>query len=356
MITVTVEGKRHWVYGRTPTEARRKLLAYLDGKLSEAEKLSEEVSARSAAESHPEAAPPEPTLLEYLDRWMRFKAPDRAPSTLADWFYLVRSYIVPRPEASRPLSQLSPADIVALCAVGYQSRALKLFRLLHAALKDAVRVFGLIPDNPADRAPRPKIPRFGRRFWTEAQARAFVRTLLDWEEPEWAAFFGLALGCGLRRSELLGLRWEDVDLVSGLVRVRRAVVYVRGQPVEKEPKTPTAERVVVLPDWTRELMGRIGPAEGRVFVRSPRPAYKQLRRLCRAAGVPYIGLHGLRHTGASYALLQGVPVTEVARTLGHSSTAVTLSIYAHAISQLGAGLVARALNSLNGAELSGEVS
>jgi len=66
------------------------------------------------------------------------------------------------------------------------------------------------------------------------------------------------------------------------------------------------------------------------------------------SGVPYIGLHGLRHTAASFAILQGVPLPEVSRVLGHSSPGVTAAVYAHAIARLGAGLVAGALDALAG--------
>jgi integrase len=233
---------------------------------------------------------------------------------------------------------------------------------VHAALRsilDAAVEDGLIITNPCDtKRARQARPRGGkttgkvteRQCWTDAQARGFIGGGDgDPLHPLWQ----VVLGSGLRRGEAVGLRWEHVDLERGLLNVRRSVTVVRGQPVVDEygGKTDAAYRTIVLGDELADVLRahhrrqaeerlRLGPmwvdsdtvfpaVDGQPL--NPGQASKGFTRATAAAGLPAIGLHGLRHTHATMLLRAGVPITAVSQRLGHEDPSITLSTYAHAI-------------------------
>lgn len=235
-------------------------------------------------------------------------------------------------------------------SLGHVHAALR--SILGAAVED-----GLIVTNPCDtKRARQARPRGGkatgkgteRQCWTDAQARGFIGGG-DPLHPLWQ----VVLGAGLRRGEAVGLRWEHVDLERGLLNVRRSVTVVRGQPVVDEygGKTDAAYRTIVLGDELADVLRehgrrqaeerlRLGPVwldSDAVFPAvdgqplNPGQASRAFTRATAAAGLPAIGLHGLRHTHATMLLRAGVPITAVGQRLGHEDPSITLSTYAHAI-------------------------
>ena len=165
------------------------------------------------------------------------------------------------------------------------------------------------------------------------------------------ALWLLAGTTGMRRGELLGLQWDDLDLDGGYARVRQTVVLVDNKPTVSEPKTRRARRVVPLPPETVTALRvhRKAQAEERLragasyrdsgfaFTResgeiiSPRLLTDRFARRVALAGLPKIRLHDLRHSFATGALAAGVPLWAVADILGHSSTAITDQVYRHEI-------------------------
>ena len=161
---------------------------------------------------------------------------------------------------------------------------------------------------------------------------------------------------GCRRGEALGLTWDDLDIENGRVTIRRALVPVDRRLVETEPKTKRGRRLIALDaetvavlreQATRQLaeQQKLGDAwidSGRVFTKEngaqfqPERISDLFRRLARAAALPQIPLHGLRHTYASLALAKGVNAAIVSRRLGHASVALTLDIYTHVLPQVDA--------------------
>ncbi len=161
----------------------------------------------------------------------------------------------------------------------------------------------------------------------------------------------MAARLGLRRGELIGLRWSDVDLEGAQLRVASQIQQIRGQSVRTSVKTRAGNRtlpldhdlVAILRDHRRnqeEEQRLLGPAwqdHGLVFPSecgtplSPRSLARQVDRLLAAAGLPRRRLHDLRHTAATLMLAAGVPMVDVSHMLGHSSAEVTARVYAHSL-------------------------
>ena len=227
-------------------------------------------------------------------------------------------------------------------------------RVLRAALEDAVDE-GLIRRNPAARVPVPKKVVKGERprvvdAWNEDQIRAFLAAI---EGHRWAGPIRLTTLYGLRRSELLALKWDDLDLEGRTVRVDEALIEVEGRPVWTEGKNERSrrtfgvdgdtnarmeahrkfqleERLLAGPDWDDQDMVLATQTGNRV---SPGNFDQTLDRLVRKAKVPRLTSHGLRHTAATHMVRQATDLGElraVADILGHSPE-MLMKTYAHAL-------------------------
>jgi len=165
----------------------------------------------------------------------------------------------------------------------------------------------------------------------------------------WRNAAGVAISTGIRRGELLGLKWPDIDLVKGTLTVARA--RIKPGTETKSPKTKTSGRTISLgPEAVRFLAGlRDGQDADRtlwgaawtdtefVVVLSdgtpPRPdsVIGRFNRDCEKFGIRYVTWHGLRHTYATLSLMAGVPLHLVSLNLGHANPEVTLGFYAHVL-------------------------
>jgi integrase len=322
---VLPSGQRVVRYAKTEREARRLLVelhvAHARGRLT---------------------APTTTTVAEWLQRWQSLRAAEWRATTRAA--YASRARGISARLGSIRLDKLTPVAIEqAMVAIARErgSRAAQLaFELLVAALRDARRLGLLGMDATTDCRRPPHRPR-PRRWLTAQELRRLVAHLRTSTDPDAPAVL-LLVALGLRAGELLGLRWGDVDLATGVVHVRRTRGRLGGVWLEHEPKTPSGARTVPLLPLAREALGRLPrglDAAARVL---PDPASgladanwlrRAVRRLCRRAGVPVQTPHGLRHAALSAALAAGAPLAEVARWAGHATPAVTARVYAHALGQ-----------------------
>lgn len=216
---------------------------------------------------------------------------------------------------------------------------------LRTALQDAVRD-GLLARNPADLASPPRRTSRQRRVttqqvWSSEQARTFLDHIKgDPLEVLWT----VALATGLRRAELVGLTWRDIDLAKATLEVRTTTTVVRGKPVTTDGKTDAARRRLTLDPHLVQVLTRhrdrqaragIVVTDGPVFTDDagaaldPQRLSRTLQRTAAEAGVPPIGVHGLRHTAATLMLTHHVPIHVVANRLGHTDASTTLAVYAH---------------------------
>ncbi len=186
------------------------------------------------------------------------------------------------------------------------------------------------------------------RTWTAEQLRRFLEQV---EGDRLYAAWLLAVSTGMRRGEVLGLPWSDVDLAAARLAVRQTLVLVDGRPALSEPKTPRSRRTIDLDARTVDELRRWrvhqtrerrewGPAwhdRGLVFTREDGNAVHPdgwsgaFERHTRAAGLSRIRLHDLRHTHATLMLGAGVNPKVTSERLGHHSTAFTLDVYAQVL-------------------------
>jgi integrase len=221
--------------------------------------------------------------------------------------------------------------------------------IVHRALKDAVR-WGRLARNPADAAdpPRGGQKSDGVHSWDAASLREFL-AVSSISNDRLHALWVLLATTGMRRGEVLGLRWSDVDLDAGRLRVVQTIIQVRSKVTVGEPKTARGRRPVALDARTvavvrehrkrsleeRMLVGPDFEDHGLVFhhpdgscLRPDAVSATFVRRV-RSAGLPALTLKGLRHTWATLALERGIHPRVVQERLGHSTIAITLGIYSH---------------------------
>jgi integrase len=302
------------------------------------------------------------TVAEYLADWLEtVSRPNTGPRTYLRYRQLVEQHAIPAIGRLR-LTRLTPRDLQKLYNDKGATLAPRtvghLHRCLHTALANAVR-WGLVSRNVADVVRPPKVPRTEHAIWNAEQCQRFV-TAVQGDPLE--AYYLLSLTTGMRPGELRGLRWTDLDLARGTLRLQRTLLRLPGQGwVEQEPKTHQA-RAISLPALAVEslqrhrvaqLQARLAAGErwqdmGLVFANSVgRPIEPQniLRRsfvpLLERAGLPRIRVYDLRHSAASLLLALGVHPKVVQELLGHSTIRLTMDTYSHSVPTLQASAMAQ---------------
>lgn len=309
--------------------------------------------------------PTRETLGQYLTRWHQGLTlrEEVRPNTRDEWASHIRNHLIPRLGHIR-LQQLTLAHIRACYGDlresghrrhggGLSAKSVwNIQRCLHRALADAVRD-GLIHANPAAGAVRrPERGEIG--FWTSAQLGQFLDWIDQQAVPHDQAFYRLAAQTGMRRGELLGLRWMDVDLTAPRVTVVQQITRPRGEA--STPKTRAGRRSIALSPGVADALKAHRDAQafqrrawaeayedlGLVFCREngtahdPRVVTHRFERHIAQAGVKRIRFHDLRHTSAVIGMReQGEWPDEVSRRLGHTSVAFTLDTYNHLLPERG---------------------
>ena len=306
--------------------------------------------------------PSKMTLHEFLvEEWLATL--DHRPNTLDNYAAMVQGWIIPALGGYR-LTQLTPEVVRAFLASlkGAPSRtgrgeisdttAAYVGSVLRIALAEATRR-GLLQRNPATNIKRPKVQTAEMKTWTAEEAQRFEESVRG---DRLHALWVLAMALGMRRGELLGARWADIDLEGGLLSVRQQLHEVRnGRGVFGKPKTDRSIRRLALDPRivatlrqhrARQLEERMawGPGwtdSGLVFTREdgspipPRSLTQMFGRLVRQTGLRVLRFHDLRHTHATLSLLANQHPTVVAARLGHSVTMLT-DRYSHVLETVAA--------------------
>jgi integrase len=335
----------------------------------DAERARVELLARVDSGSYVE--PSRLTLAVFLrDQWLPGLAGQVRPTTLHAYQTNIARYVLPRIGATL-LQRLTPAHLnqlyaALLAAGGRNGRPLSgrtvqsVAMTIRKALGDATR-WGLVHRNVAALASPPRPRRAEMHSWTAAELRTFLEHVAG---ERLLAVWMLAASTGMRRGELLGLRWVDVDLDHDRVAVRQTLVLAGRQVIVSEPKTSRGRRSIALDPRTvgalrtwraaqvaeRLAWGGAWIDSGLVFTREDgtplHPEWLSDAFVWRVqrAGLPPIRLHDLRHTHASLGLAAGVPVKVMSERLGHSSSSFTADAYQHvtpALEEQAAATVAR---------------
>ena len=323
------------VLGRTQAEARAKLKQAI-----EEAKIVDQTKAKKY------------TVGEWMDVWFENYAKVKVrPSSHQTYRGYIDNHIKPN-IGKIPLGKLSSLDLqkfykkllssgrVERIESKKQSKGLspKTVRNLHQIIASAMKLAKeqkLIATDPTDGCALPKVEYWEMKTLPVEQLASFLR-----EAKESGVFelYYVELATGLRRGELLGLKWEDLDFEKGDLRVKRQVARINGEVVEAPLKTKNAYRTLPLAKDTVDVLDQQkkkvgaspwvfpGPTGGPM---SPDSVLHMLHRVLKRAGLPRVRFHDLRHTFATLTLQNGVDVKTVSGMLGHYSAGFTLDTYAH---------------------------
>lgn len=270
------------------------------------------------------------TLSSWVQSWIERRSIRLRPSTISGYKGSLRRYITPSAVGSLPLDSISPEDLIVLLSPivgrGFTRQAQLVQILVNAALKDAVRQ-RIIPWNPMECVDKIQHKSRMTPWLTPDQSAQLLRSARSAGDPFFIAW-QLGLYCGLRRGEILGLRWSDIDLSAGLIHIRRQLIRVDGKILETPPKSATSIRDVDLPDTLADQL-RFRRCGHRVVMATPDGLQNALDAACLRAGVPRITLHGLRHSMAAVAATEGVEIKVLQEIMGHAQYTTTADVYAH---------------------------
>ena len=334
----------------------------------EANRRLQEIVAEMEEQVRSSADHSDMLFLDWIEVWLEQKKNEVREISWQLYRHNVNLHIVPFfAPLELKLAEVGPQHIQDFYNLklksGLSSSSVRWFgRILNGPLKAAYRK-GLIAGNPADRVTRPPNAHFEGKAYTPKQARKLLEVISG---RSIEAVVKLALFYGLRRSEVLGLRWRDVDFDTNTILICNTIVQYRGKIVEQEiTKTQASRRTLHMPadvkaylqglkrtqDKRRREMGEAyhpgdyvcTSEDGSPFP----PSYitAQFPLILKQAGLPIIRFHDLRHTAASMLMEKGIMLMQVSKFLGHKKIATTVDIYGH-LSAEGKKETAKAMGSL----------
>lgn len=314
------------------------------------------------------------TVSDFLKAWLRDSVRTSVRSATHEHHERVcRNHLEPK-LGNLKLRELTGAHISALYAekldAGFSPGTRRHVKTtLGKAMKQAVR-WGYLARDPSEGVPVPKAPQKDGEEGFDPDMRALsaeeAATFLEASRGDrYAALYSLALATGMRQGEMLALPWKNVDLSTGIVRVRRTLVIVKGGFEYAPPKTGRSRRDVELrPEAVGALrehrkrqleermrLGGTPEDHGLVFatttgtpLRRQNLQRRHFKPILKEAGLPDVRFHDLRHTFATLTLANGADLNTISKYLGHASVKVTLDVYAHVLP----GMQKKALSALDG--------
>lgn len=324
---------RKVIYGKTKAEVQEKKAALL-----EKSKVVSYVDADKL------------TVKLWMEKWLDVYAkPAVRPNTFQSYRIMTNNHIIPALGTTK-LLKLQPIQIQQMINdMIAKGKSPRLVEYAYSVLR--IAILQAVEDQLLLRAPTASVS-LPRKTKTEV----VPLTPQEWDKllaaakksPAMFAALLLEWATGLRRSELLGIKWSDVDLVNGSVNIMRAVIITDQQPVLAEPKTATSYRRLPLPPVVIEELKRHKKrlaAEqlkakqwndlGLIFptnageIQDPRNWSKKFNRTAKDAGLEHVNFHALRHDHASRLVDNNVPLKDAQYRLGHSTAKMLLDVYSH---------------------------
>jgi integrase len=327
-------GKRLYFYGKTASEALEKM-----------RKAKEEERKGILATG------PKQKLGDYLTSWLEtVQRPTIKKNTYVQYRMMINRHIIPA------LGQTHLQKLTAPQVQSFYSQKLQdglspgtvgvIHAVLHCALENAVK-WNLVTRNVSSLVSPPK--RSGYEVHTLSPGEA-IHLIEAAKETNLEAIIIMAVTTGIRRGELMALRWSDIDLERGMLHIRRTMYRLSGFGfVENTPKTRTSKRRIILPAVVVEALkehqqrqiqaqkkagskwidkGLVFPNTHGNFIR-PDHMLRKFHQLLDSAKLPYMRFHDLRHSAATILLIKGVHPKVVQDLLGHSTIAMTMDTYSH---------------------------
>lgn len=291
------------------------------------------------------------TVADYLHRWLKeYVSPNLSPRTAEGYEHICNHHFIPCIGDLR-LNGLRPDHLQnfysAQLSSGLSAQTVRHHHTcLHKALQTAVE-WGLLAINVANSVTPPRAQGVEMQTWDEDEISSFLEAA---RQTQYYALFHTALFTGMRRSELLALRWCDLDLLLCQIYVSRSLhVLIGGQTIIRQPKSAKGRRMIALSPLTASVLrdhrekqslerGMLGkPMNGEDFVFSnaegksllPNSVTHAWIKLVRRTGIKPIRMHDARHSHASLMLKQGAHPKVVQERLGHASIQITLDTYSH---------------------------
>jgi len=300
--------------------------------------------------------PGKASLAEYLKSWLAdYCKPNLAPRTCELYEYICKIHIIPA-LGIMSLIEVKPTHLQHLYAEklksGLSNATVQIIhRVIHKSFENAVKI-GLLSRNVAEAVDSPKVSRREMRTMNETDMHLFLEMARD---TEYYALFYTLLFTGMRRSEALALRWQDVDTLLCQLSVNRSMQYIHSEPIPnrisfKPPKTIKSRRMIALSPSTVSVLQEHREAQSKQRKALELPAVTDIdlvfshwdgspllpssitqawRRLAHRTGLDGVRLHDARHSHASLLLKQGVHPKIVQERLGHAGIAITLDLYSH---------------------------
>ena len=298
------------------------------------------------------------TLGEWMDKWLDEYMIFAIRESTLDSYRNITKNQVKKHIGHKPLSSLTTADIQRFYNKikkegrmkpkrdgSYEladSMVRKIHMMLHEALDTAVRE-RLIAKNPTNGTTIPKTNYPEKQILGDEQLETFLEEIK--KEEYWCDFFYVEVMVGLRRGEICGLKWSDIDFSANKLRVERSVGIKKGGGISiGETKTNTGIRTIIMPPSVSEVLQRRKQTAISVWVFPsflnpeqpihPEAAYRKLKVILKHAELPMIRFHDLRHTFATHAMKGGVDAKTLSGILGHTNASFTLDTYTHVTSDM----------------------
>jgi integrase len=334
-----VGGKRKWkhIYGKTKKEVKDQLILLL-----------------AQQQQGVNIAPERTTVAQFLEGWLvDVVAPTKRPRTVQSYRYLVETHIVPY-VGDVQLAKLAPEHVQRMLRhLEARGLAPATVQRIHGTLRNALGVavrWERVQRNVAMIVDAPPVEQYQATVLIPEQAQQLLHAVRG---HRLEALYLVELSLGLRKGELLGLRWHDVDLKAGTLHITHQLQVIDNKPVLVAPKTKRSRRTIPLSaslvaalrqHHARQLregiaLGTAWHDHDLVFASEvgtailPSNFTRSFHRLLKRAGMERMRVHDLRHSCATFLALQGVEPRTAMEILGHSTITITLQLYTHALEQ-----------------------
>lgn len=311
-------------------------------------------------------APEKMTFAAFVEEWREKHARrELSPKTLENYNIQIKKRLIPTFGHMR-LDQIKPLHVVTFLeslqregerADGKEGALSSgMVEYIHRVLKNIFNravEWKIIKTSPMAAIKKPKVEQGEMSVYDEEEVHRLFQALEE-ANPMWRVMISLALTTGLRKGELLGLEWKNIDLNTGTIDVRQSLTYVKGTGfIVKEPKTKNSIRKVAVPPSLipdleafkkqsaieRDRCGELWEGGERFFLFSswngkplhPSSVKTWWRRFTNRHGLRYIRFHDLRHTSATLLINKGVHAKIISERLGHANILTTMNIYGHAL-------------------------